>query len=161
MTRIAHVEEEDAVLALQQAQQSTASEHFLVGRKMTVVGLVTAIARGRKGNSRNHLSVGIRVLIKIDDGKEVRGLVTLVAGPHVKYGVLLITTTMPIPIITITLIPMIMAPLIPIITVALISIVTAMLSESTGHSRCHDREKYKERSKSAFHFFSNRLFKNQ
>ena len=51
MARIGHVEEEDAVLSPEQAEQATAGEDVLVGGKMAVVRLVAYVPGGWNGNS--------------------------------------------------------------------------------------------------------------
>ena len=70
MPRVADVEEEDAVLPLEQAEQAAAREHLLVPRRVAVVRLVADVPRRRDRHGAQHLAVGRRVAVEVDDREE-------------------------------------------------------------------------------------------
>ena len=49
MTRVGDVKEKNAILPVQQAEQATAAQNFVVGREMAVVRLIAYVARRRMG----------------------------------------------------------------------------------------------------------------
>ena len=72
MPGIGDVEEEDVVLALEDAQETTAGENRLVGRRVAVMRLVAGVARRWRRDRSKHLSVLARLAIEVDDREEVR-----------------------------------------------------------------------------------------
>src|SRR5215471_10555892 len=86
MPRARNVEEEDAVLVFEHAQQTAAGEHFLVRREVAVMRFVADVSRWRKRNRLDDLPIHSGVLIEIHHGEEVGRVVRLVAGPDVEHG---------------------------------------------------------------------------
>ena len=82
--RAGDVEEEDAVLSAQHAEQAAAGKNVLVGRQMTVVGLVANAPRKRNRNGPDDLAIVVRVIVEVDDRQEVRGHTGLIAGPDIE-----------------------------------------------------------------------------
>src|SRR5262249_45476403 len=85
MLRAGNVEEEDGILAAEQAQESAAAKHLFVRRKVTVMGLVTNVSRRRNLDSIDHLPVSARVRLEIHHRQKVRSDMRLIARPHVKH----------------------------------------------------------------------------
>ena len=81
---VRNVEEENAVLRAQQAQQSAAREDVLVVREVTMMRLVADVAGRRNGYCLEDLPVRLRMLVEIDNGEKVRRDACLIAGPDVE-----------------------------------------------------------------------------
>ena len=86
------IEEEDSVLALQQAQQPAASQKPLVRRKMAMVRLIADISRRWKRHGGDDASVGPGILVEVNDGQKIGRDVSLIARPDIEHGLLLRTT---------------------------------------------------------------------
>ena len=85
MPRTGNIEEENAVLIFEHAQQSAACQHLLVRRKMAVMRFVADVSRRRKRNGIDNLPISRGVFVKINDGQKVGRDVGLVARPNIKH----------------------------------------------------------------------------
>src|SRR5205807_2930044 len=86
ISSVRYVEEEDPVLASQEAQEAAAREHVAIRGEVHVVGLIT---RGRHGRRSDYLPISLRALIEVDHRDEVRRDAGLVPGPNVESSRLL------------------------------------------------------------------------
>jgi len=91
---VGDIEEEDPVLAFEEAQQSATTQDLLIDGKVAVMRLVTYIARRRHRDSSDDLAVIGGVFVEIDDCEEIRCFPSLIARPYIKYGVSSLVITM-------------------------------------------------------------------
>ena len=85
MPWIGDVKKEDAILALEHAQQSAATQDLFVRGKMAMVRLISDISRRREGYGRDYSSVSPGILVKVDDGQKVGRDVSLIARPDIEH----------------------------------------------------------------------------
>jgi hypothetical protein len=78
------VEEENAGLPTQEAQEAAASEDILVSREVAVVRLVADIPGRRERDRINDLTVVVRVLVEVNHREEIGMHARLIARPDVE-----------------------------------------------------------------------------
>ena len=77
-----HVEEEDLVLSLEDAEEAAGRQRPAVARQADVMRLVAARARAGNRYGPDDLAVALRIGVEVDDGQEIRTDPFLIAGPE-------------------------------------------------------------------------------
>src|SRR5262249_40375794 len=78
------IKEENPVLVLQDTEQSPASQDVFVSGQMTMMWLVTRVARRRQRDRPQHPAIVVWVFVEVDPPQKVRAHACLIARPDVE-----------------------------------------------------------------------------